>query len=156
LSAGALAAKALRFEAPDEVHGDYEIPREFWAEAGPSLRPDDLLGPGDFDIRLGCSTYRIFGLSMRRTQIEAMCDSHPDLTEKSQPGRPRATWWDDFWVYVATELYYARFEPETQSQADLQRLMLDWAEAHGHPLAEGYAKEKARKLLDALRKGKNP
>ena len=66
-------------------------------------------------------------------------------------GAPRKEWWDDFWIAICGQIWEGDLKPS--SQADLERVMLDWASKHGHGMSETTAKVAARKLFRAWKLG---
>jgi hypothetical protein len=82
-------------------------------------------------------------------------DDHTVIAAKtSKGGRPRKDWWDDLWIEICRQIYYAELIPN--KQVDIKKAMLDWAAAHQHELSDSAAKTRARKLFDALQnEGKN-
>lgn len=63
-------------------------------------------------------------------------------------GRPPAEFWDDMWAAIATALYEGTLTPKTQ--ADVERAMAEWIEAHGHSAADSTVRGRARRLWDSL------
>jgi hypothetical protein len=66
-------------------------------------------------------------------------------------GAPRKEWWDDFWIAICGRIWEGDLKPK--SQADLERVMLDWASMNGHEMSETSAKVAARKLFKAWKLG---
>jgi hypothetical protein len=69
-----------------------------------------------------------------------------ELVRETLRGAPPKAWWDDFWIAMCGQLW-GGFIPERQ--ADLERLMHDWASEHGHNVGETTIKTAARKLFRA-------
>jgi hypothetical protein len=66
-------------------------------------------------------------------------------------GAPRKEWWDDFWIAICGQIWEGDLKPN--SQAELERVMLDWASQNGHDMSETSAKVAARKLFRAWKLG---
>lgn len=70
-------------------------------------------------------------------------------------GRPRKEFWDVLWCAVWGQVYRAELIP--RRQADVERAMLDWAEANDHDVSESTIRPLARKMhVEMLGEGKNP
>ncbi|MGE3703359.1 MAG: hypothetical protein AB7G08_32180 [Hyphomicrobiaceae bacterium] len=69
---------------------------------------------------------------------------------KHAGGAPRKPWWDDFWIEMVCRQHAGDIQP-TSSQADVAKLMLEWAEKRGHDMGDTTAKTMARKLVAALK-----
>jgi hypothetical protein len=67
-------------------------------------------------------------------------------------GAPRKSWWDDFWIEICRQIYDNELKVETQ--ADLERAMLQWVENHHDgDVGETTIKTAARKLFRAWKLG---
>ena len=72
--------------------------------------------------------------------------------ERANPGgRPRKEFWDDFWIEICGQIYEGDLKPETQ--ADLERAMLEWVENRGGEVGETTIKAAARKLFKTWKLG---
>jgi hypothetical protein len=64
-------------------------------------------------------------------------------------GRPRKEWWDDFWIEICRKIYDNEIK-ELNTQADLERVMLEWVENHRNgEVGETTIKAAAKKLFKA-------
>jgi hypothetical protein len=76
-------------------------------------------------------------------------DQPNEGTKKTNSGgRPPAAFWDDLWAAMAAALYDGSLSPKTQ--ADIERAMADWLEAHSHTAAPSTVRTRARRLWDAI------
>jgi hypothetical protein len=64
-------------------------------------------------------------------------------------GAPRKAFWDDLLIAMFVKIWNNELKPQTQ--ADIERAMLDWASTNGFPLGETIVKEPAKKLFRALK-----
>ena len=70
-------------------------------------------------------------------------------------GRPAQAWWDDLWCDIWGLIYEGKLIPNTQ--AEVEKTMLEWAAQRGHSPAESTIRPKARKLFAVFSGGvKNP
>lgn len=72
----------------------------------------------------------------------------PEKARVRKGGRPPAEFWDDMWAAIATALYSGELQPK--SQADVQRAMSEWIEAHDFSAADSTIKARARRLWDLI------
>ncbi len=72
------------------------------------------------------------------------------LTSESanKGGNPGKLWWDDLWVEMCRRIYAEGLPHNTQ--AEIERAMMDWAANNGHEMSEQSARTRARKLFRAL------
>jgi hypothetical protein len=96
------------------------------------------------------------GLRLDR-KVGTTTTSPPSSAEPSPPakrpankgGRPRKEFWDDLLIAIFKQIWDGDLQPQTQ--ADIERAMLDWASDNGHQLSESSVKTPARKLFAATR-----
>jgi len=69
--------------------------------------------------------------------------------EPHKGGRPRKDFWDDLWIEVCAHIHE---EGIPAQQADIEKMMLDWAAKHGHDVSVTSVRSRARRLLQRLRK----
>jgi hypothetical protein len=65
-------------------------------------------------------------------------------------GRPAKEFWHDLLIAIFKQIWDGELQPQTQ--ADIERAMLDWASEHGHDLGETSVKVPAKKLFAACQK----
>jgi hypothetical protein len=70
------------------------------------------------------------------------------LPKSTKGGRPPASFWDDMWAAIASDLYVGALKPRTQ--AEVERAMLTWIEGHGFTAATSTVRARARRLWDRL------
>jgi len=63
-------------------------------------------------------------------------------------GRPPAAFWDDMSNAIWGDIYRGALIPKRQ--ADIERAMLDWAEANGHDASVSAVRPRARKMFEAF------
>lgn len=74
----------------------------------------------------------------------------PNAIQPSKGGRPPKDWWQDFWIEMCRLIYEGDIAP-SMTQADIERLMLQWVSDHDKKAGETVIKEAARKLKNALK-----
>jgi len=93
-------------------------------------------------------TYRFVDKPAKQSAEPSQDTASP---KQNQGGRPRKDWWDDFWIDICGQIYEGEMKPKRQ--ADLEKVMLDWATKHGHEMSEATARKVAKKLFVAWRLG---
>lgn len=78
----------------------------------------------------------------------------PDLghPKKNKGGKPLAEHWDEMWSTVAVQLYVGDLQPA--SQADIERIMLDWFAQRELEIGETSVRGRARQLWQKLEAAK--
>lgn len=64
-------------------------------------------------------------------------------------GRLPAEWWDDMWCAMCSQVFEGKLIPN--SQAEIEKAMLQWAQDHGHEPSVSTVRPKARKLFAVLK-----
>lgn len=160
---GLALARALHFisAARQGIERDAEVPSEFWwAEGEEALEADWKTGDFETWTRNGSIRMQAFGVTFRRSDIEAMVPPRTVLDEQPTPsapspvpmkargGRPKADWSEDSLIEMARQLYVGDLNPKTQ--ADIERAMQEWLSNNGHEAAPSTVRERARKLWQAI------
>lgn len=69
-------------------------------------------------------------------------------TPVSRAGRPRKDFWDDLIIATCRAIWLGDLKPQTQ--ADIERWMLDWAAANRQEISETSVKAPAKKVFNAF------
>ena len=159
---GFVAARAVvwqqAFPDPDADSWEFEererdIPLWFWDQFCSSPGSAQDWTNGKFSGRgaspKGYRSITLSGVHFSRLALELTDDrkSVQIAAKSGSPGRPPAAFWDDLWNHIWAQIYRGDFKPERQAQ--VEKMMLDWAIAKGHELSETVARERARKLWAA-------
>lgn len=154
---GFVAARAVLWQqtAPDNEAKSWEIeererdiPTWFWSAFCDADSSSQDWASGKFAGRgigpKGRSWITLSGVHFSRASLELMQNKKPVPTaaKSSTAGRPPAAFWDSLWNYVWGRIYSGDFNPARQ--AEVEKLMLDWAAKEGHELSPTAARERAR------------
>jgi len=144
---------------------EWDIPQWFWENftgfdtSSQDWERGQFVGVGRAPS--GCCAITLTGVYFLRASLEAMIPANPASSPTSSGetvatgGRPPAAFWDDLWCSIWGRIFRGEFIPERQ--ADIERVMLDWASANGHELSDTAARGRARKLFAEYQlEGKNP
>lgn len=138
----------------DVEEREAEVPIWFWqsfAKANASSQDWQLgLFQGEGTAFDKPALARLSGVHFYRDALSAFDKGQPKGTPKtaSKGGRPPASYWDDLWSAMATQLYEGDLQPKRQ--ADIEKAMQDWASANGHEPAVSTIRDRARKLWLSL------
>jgi hypothetical protein len=152
------ARREILYKIPSEDWGNVDTSNNFWTNGDLIYSRRDH-GLGDrttirhFDVRFEPQGVRAIVASAALPSVAPRQETLPRLPP-NKGGAPRKEWWDDFWIAICGQIWEGDLKPN--SQADLERAMLDWASAHNHAMSETSAKVAARKLFKAWKlEGKN-
>ena len=99
----------------------------------------------DIASKLAIAAFDFEAGAVPQTSMTSVSSTAP-LAKKG--GRPPAEFWDNMWAAIATALYEGTLKPKTQ--ADVERAMAEWIEAHGYSAADSTVRGRARRLWDSL------
>jgi hypothetical protein len=71
-----------------------------------------------------------------------------NVISASRAGRPRKDFWDDLIIATCRAIWLGDLKPQTQ--AEIERWMLDWASVNGHAISETSVKAPAKKVFNAF------
>ena len=142
------------------------IPFHHWREnVGPGYRAS-FWRTGNFEIRSSGghdSSFTYIGTRFDPGAVHALIErlhtpsliATPRLGADPQTppakhagGAPPKAWWDDLWIEIFRQIHCG--DLQFKRQADIEKAMLDWANANGHKMSETTARNAARKLFNAL------
>jgi len=159
---GFVAARAVSMRALPDLAGDaidsereWDIPENYWA----ALEPDADWESGRFNSHIVLNGPRNVTTEAVHFALPALDEvippgsrpltstatAPPSESNGGQKGRPPAAYWDELWCTIWGDIFRGDLQPK--SQADVQNVMLNWLEAHGHSAGESTIKPRARRLF---------
>lgn len=85
-----------------------------------------------------------------RTEFASRESNAAKAPVKNNGGKPLARHWDSMWAAIAVQLYFGDLKPETQ--ADIERAMLEWLAAENIDAGETSVRNRARILWQKIEK----
>jgi hypothetical protein len=156
--AGLVRARAEHFKLDKRSENDFDIPKAFWWSEGHEALKQNWEA-GDLDTWIEEKHLRAFGVKFLRTDIEKLIPKPPPVIEPTAMnaapgGRPRADWWEDLWVEMCRQIYDGGELNQAKTQADVERVMLDFLAKSNVSPAETTIRPRAKKLWNVI-KAKN-
>jgi hypothetical protein len=128
---------------------------DYWRTNDAIVQIPDSHSPLDIVLKL-------YGIRMDPSGVQKMVPTQiiqlaappasvqPKQSEQANKGgRPRKEFWDDLLIAMFVKIWNGELTP--QSQADIERAMLDWAQENGEQLGDTSVKGPAKKLFRSLK-----